>query len=145
MKKLLLMLFLLFPFLLLKGQTNNEDYPKLLINNKDTFLILTVDQVKKLNILKEEKNKYETLTDSLSLQMMDYDLVIIKDKELIDNLKEQLILKDKIIIEKDGIISEYVEKDKKLSKKLKLSTFFNKVSIGAGGVLLIVLGILILL
>ena len=141
MKKLLLMLFLLFSFLLLKGQTNNEDYPKLLINNKDTFLILTVDQVKKLNILKEEKNKYETLTDSLSLQMMDYDLVIIKDKELIDNLKEQLILKDKIIIEKDDIISEYIEKDKKLSKKLKLSTFFNKVSIGG----VIILGILVLL
>ena len=135
------MLFLLFPFLLLKGQTNNEDYPKLLINNKDTFLILTVDQVKKLNILKEEKNKYETLTDSLSLQMMDYDLVIIKDKELIDNLKEQLILKDNILTEKDGIISEYIEKDKKLSKKLKLNMFFNKMLIGG----VIVLGVLVLL
>ena len=141
MKKLLLMLFLLFPFLLLKGQTNNEDYPKLLINNQDTFLILTVDQVKKLNILKEEKNKYETLTDSLSLQMMDYDLVIIKDKELIDNLKEQLILKDNILTEKDGIISEYIEKDKKLSKKLKLNMFFNKMLIGG----VIVLGVLVLL
>ena len=141
MKKLLLMLFLLFSFLLLKGQTNNEDYPKLLINNKDTFLILTVDQVKKLNILKEEKNKYETLTDSLSLQMMDYDLVIIKDKELIDNLKEQLILKDNILTEKDGIISEYIEKDKKLSKKLKLNMFFNKMLIGG----VIVLGVLVLL
>ena len=139
------MLFLLFPFLLLKGQTNNEDYPKLLINNQDTFLILTVDQVKKLNILKEEKNKYETLTDSLSLQMMDYDLVIIKDKELIDNLKEQLILKDKIIIEKDSIIEEINDKNNELSRKLKRNLFFNKVSIGAGGVLLIVLGILILL
>lgn len=135
------MLFLLFPFLLLKGQTNNEDYPKLLINNQDTFLILTVDQVKKLNILKEEKNKYETLTDSLSLQMMDYDLVIIKDKELIDNLKEQLILKDNILTEKDGIISEYIEKDKKLSKKLKLNMFFNKMLIGG----VIVLGVLVLL
>lgn len=141
MKKLLLMLFLLFSFLLLKGQTNNEDYPKLLINNKDTFLILTVDQVKKLNILKEEKNKYETLTDSLFLQMMDYDLVIIKDKELIDNLKEQLILKDNILTEKDGIISEYIEKDKKLSKKLKLNMFFNKMLIGG----VIVLGVLVLL
>ena len=140
MKKLLfILLMFIFP-LLLKGQINNEEYPKLLISNQDTFLILTIDQIKKLNIEHIEKNKFKELTDSLNKQVENYELVVIQDKELINNLKEQLILKDNIIIEKDGINEELTNKNKKIGRKLKRNVFFNKGLI----VLSIVLGVLIL-
>lgn len=103
--------------------------------NNDTLLLLTIDQVKKLNVLKLEKDKYKELTDSLNRQVSDYELVIIQDKELINNLKEQLILKGKIINEKDGIVSELTDKNKKIEKKLNRNVFFNKVLIVGVGIL----------
>ena len=103
--------------------------------NNDTLLLLTIDQVKKLNVLKLEKDKYKELTDSLNRQVSDYELVIIQDKELINNLKEQLILEGKIINEKDGIVSELTDKNKKIEKKLNRNVFFNKVLIVGVGIL----------
>ena len=136
-KFLILIIFLLIAQLSISqpGLTSNE-YPKLYISeNNDTLLLLTIDQVKKLNVLKLEKDKYKELTDSLNRQVSDYELVIIQDKELINNLKEQLILKGKIINEKDGIVSELTDKNKKIEKKLNRNVFFNKVLIVGVGIL----------
>ena len=118
-----------------------NNYPQKIIYKGDTVVIITIQQVKKLNKTYLERDKYKTLTDSLNKQSDDYELVIIKDKELIDNLKEQLILKDNITIENNAIITDLNDKNKKLSKKVKVNSFFNKGLI----VITIILGILLVI
>ena len=97
--------------------------------------------MKQLNIEHIQKEKYQTLTDSLNKQIEDYELVIIDDMELINNLIERLGLKDNIISEKNEIQEELIQKNKKTEKKLKRNVYFNKGLI----ILSIVLGIIIII
>lgn len=123
------------------SQNNDDEYPKLFITQDgDTLLLLTIPQIKKLNILYLEKQKYKELTDSLNKQVSDYELVIIQDKELINNLKDQLILNGNIINEKDGIITNLKEENKKQDKKLNRQGFLNKALI----IGVLILGVLVL-
>lgn len=105
----------------------SSEYPKKIVYEGDTLVLITMDQVDSLNITYATVDEYKELSDSLNSSIVGYELVIVKDKEIIKEIKEKVKLKDGIIKEKDVIIDE----DKKIIEKLKRKNdrlkFFNGV------------------
>ena len=97
-----------------------------------------------MNITYAIADEYKELTDSLKSSIAGYELVIIKDKEIIRELGETIKIHDKIDTEKDIIIVEQEKDNKKLKRKNKQLKFFNKIFITTTAVLAVIVIILTL-
>ncbi len=120
----------------------NSEYPKIIVYKGDTLVLITLGQVDSLNITYTIVDEYKELSDSLKSSVAGYELVIIKDKEIIRELREKNEIHDQIV-EQKNIVNEELKKDnKKLKKKNKLLKFFNGVLMVTTTILGVVVAIL---
>lgn len=119
-------------------------YPKKIVYEGDTLVLITMDQVDSLNITYATVDEYKELSDSLSSSIDGYEVVIVKDKEIIKELEEKVDIKNAIIVEKDVIIEEHEKDNKKLKRKNKRLKFFNGVLMVTTTVLAVTTAILLL-
>lgn len=121
------------------GQSN--EYPKKVVYQGDTVVMITMAQVDSMNIAYASINQNQELNDSLRSAIEGYEVVVIKDKEIISELESKGELKDEIIAQKDVIVEEQEKEKKKLIKKNKRLKFFNGVLM----VTSIVLGVVVVI
>jgi len=119
------------------GQSSK--YPKKYIYQGDTVVLITMAQVDSLNISYARIDQYKELSDSLKSAVEGYEIVVIKDKKIIQELERKVNLKDGVIEQTEVIAEEYKKDKEKLEKKNKRLKFFNGVLM----VTSIVLGVIV--
>lgn len=120
---------------------SQSGYPKkIVLENKDTIIALTGNQVKKINLGILKTDYYKELSDSLLYFSKRDSTLIFSQKNYIDVLNNQLILERQISIQKDTINlhlnKQLIDMNKQLNKQ--------KVKIGIlGGVSTVLVGVII--
>ena len=89
--------------------------------------MITMDQVDSLNIAYVEVDQYKELSDSLNSSIEGYEVVILKGKRVIKELKEKIDIHEQIVEQKDIVIDEQKKEIKKRDRKIKRLKFFNGV------------------
>jgi hypothetical protein len=95
MKKILITLVLLAAMPI--WSYSQVAYPKLIKLNEDSVCVLTIGQLKKINIEFAELDFYHELSDTLKSLNRKKDFIIGKQNELISNNDSQLRIKQDII------------------------------------------------
>lgn len=115
------------------------DYPKKAIINGDTLALVTIDQVKQINLTYNDKDRYKVKCDSLSKQIQLYDNLRVNSDSVIsilktqkENLNKQVSLSEEVMKRQNTII----ENQFKIIKKEKL---YKNISYGATVLLIILL------
>lgn len=111
------------------GQTS--EYPKKIVYQGDTLVLITLDQVDSLNITYSVVDQYKELSDSLKSSIKEYEIVVLKDKEIIEELEKKVEIHDQILEQKNIIIQEERGEKEKYQKKNKRLKFFNKILVVA--------------
>lgn len=98
---------------------SQETYPKLILQGSDTLCVLTIPQVKKLNLTFVDLEFNKSLSDTFRIINKRLDFVVNKQSQLISNYENQLLLKNKVIENLDEVSEMYKTLDKKNSRKIK--------------------------
>lgn len=99
-------------------------------------MAVTFDQMKKINILKVERDGFKILTDSLSLKSLNLERLVANGKLLVSNLEKSIVLKDSIICATEEKYNIEAEKNRILLKKQKNRKTWNTVLYTIGGTLI---------
>lgn len=108
---------------------SQDGYPKMIVYDNDTAVLISTNQMKELNLLYIEKNYYNQL--STKLEELNGSLSEQNNKLKLTNslLNEQNRFKDTIIVNKDVIIKSLnkdINKNKKFNRTLLIT---NSISI----------------
>jgi len=103
---------------------SQQSYPKKIIIDGDTCVIISIGQARKINGIIVTKYEYQELSDTLFSQNNNYrSLVIVKEDQII-NLGDQIDLQQAIIDDHEKISEnlqlQLIRKEKKI-KKLKVT------------------------
>ena len=128
--------------------SDTAKYPKMMLMGGDTVVVITPDQVKKVNIVKVERDNFKELADSLE-STLDVCLENDSTKTLeLESKNKQLVYQDSII-ENDSIMVKNLEETRDILE-CHLEAEKEKKKIlgiiaGTEGVVIVILGILLLL
>lgn len=98
---------------------SQETYPKLILSGSDTLCVLTIPQVKKLNIAFVNLEFNKSLADTFRIMNKRLDFLVNKQVQLISNYENQLLLKSKAIDSMGEVNSMYKDLDIKNTRKIK--------------------------
>jgi len=138
------LLFTIFLVLLFLTTYCRNEYPRIIVYEGDTLVLITMNQVDSLNITYATVDEYKEFNDSLKASIIEYELVIIKDKQIIKNLTDKNKACTGVVGEKDIIIEEHEKDNKKLKNKNKRLKFFNRILTATTTVLAVVVVIVVL-
>lgn len=122
---------------------SQDGFPRKIVYNGDTLVLITTDQLKMANLTYVEKTEYKELLDSMQILYNQKSLAVLTLNEMVESLNRSILLKDKTIASQDSIIDNYkiITKDLKLDvKKTKFQLFwrkagFNLLYVPIGGLL----------
>lgn len=99
---------------------SQETYPKLILQGKDSLCLLTMPQVKRINIAFVNLDFKTALSDTFRALNKRLDFVVNKQVQLIGSYENQLELKNRVISSSDEVITTYKKLDKSNNRKIKV-------------------------
>jgi len=99
---------------------SQETYPKLILHGNDSLCLLTIPQVKRINIAFINLDFKTALSDTFRALNKRLDFVINKQVQLIGSYENQLELKNRVISSSEEVITTYKKLDKSNNRKIKV-------------------------
>lgn len=94
-------------------------YPRKILINKDTLVVLTTPQLKKVNMTFVRLDFFREMNDTLNSIISSYKTALSTQSDLNSSLQKQIDLKQTIIIQEEAVISNYKITEKKLERQMK--------------------------
>lgn len=108
-------------------------YPKIIKYGSDSVIAITFEQMKRINIVKVERDSYKEISDSLFSQVELYEQEKKIGFNMLENCNSRLILKDTIILKEQKINLILNDENKRLTKQIKKEKTLKAVIYSIGG------------
>jgi hypothetical protein len=108
-------------------------YPKIIKFRSDSVVAITFEQMRRINIVKAERDSYKEISDSLFSQVELYEEEKKIGFNMLENCNSRLILKDTIIIKEQEINLILSNENKRLTKQIKKEKTIKTVMYAVGG------------
>ncbi len=109
-----------------------DGYPKkVVLSNGDTIIAITVQQMQIMNSIHISLEEYRTI-DSITTGALDSCTILtsLQDK-IIEEYKDQVVIYQDAVLEKNGVIAKAVITDKNQKKEIKQLTRYNNILKGS--------------